>query len=452
MESSFDLDINNYTTDDLINFFKLENDYSLEDLGEKEYELASEILSVDNTKYDPKYKFDIINFIKSAKEVLISFHNELKSINEMKKNLNKFLNKDKDSRVGKIINPLAPHQALEDSIIPNGDINGYNYDVTTSVYVFNTGARNDYLTTEPSFCTFDLPIPWKNVISISLSSANIPNVMYAFNEENGTNQMYIEEHGTGLSGLITLPEGNYSPVQIPVPSLLPLSEASFPDVLEQTINSTLGSGNRFKVEISLSSRKTKIYNTTNTFRMNFLRKSPRENCSKYSNDILINYGNDYVPPLGSIPLSVYFQTMGFLMGYRALEYDGSSNYVSESIFTNVYSNYIYFVLIDFTGSQTSSNTYGILGPGGVLNTNILAVIPINSGIFSTTFDNNANFIYKKREYFGPVDISRIVVKLVNQKGNIINLHKTDWNFGFQVKTIYNLTEKSKLNLRGSQIV
>ena len=29
MEASFDLDINNYTTDDLLNFFKLENTYSL---------------------------------------------------------------------------------------------------------------------------------------------------------------------------------------------------------------------------------------------------------------------------------------------------------------------------------------------------------------------------------------------------------------------------------------
>lgn len=449
MEASFDLDVNNYTMEDLLNFFKLENNFSLEDLVKKEYEIATEILSVDNTKYNSKYKFDIINFIKSAKEILITFHSELESVKEIEKNVKKFVNKTRDPRVGKIINPLAPHQALESTIIPKEEINGYNYDVTTSIYVFNTAARNDYFNSEPSFITFDLPLIWKNVISISLVSANIPNVMYAFNPEAATNQIYIEEDGTGLSGLITLPEGNYIPYKLPVPNIFPITEASFPDVLEQTINTTLGSANRFKVNIDIATHKTTISNTTNTFRMNLLMRDPSDRCSKFSNNIFVDYGPDYVPDKESVPIGSYLQTMGYLMGYRELQYIGSNNYVSESIFTNVYSNYLYFILDDFTGSQTASNTYGILGAGGFLDSNILAVIPLNSGVFSTTFDNNSNFIYKKREYFGPVDISRITVKLVNQRGNIVNLQKTDWNFSLQVKTIYNLTEKTKMNMRGA---
>ena len=51
MEPSFDLDINNYTSEDLMNFFKLGNTFSLEELAKKEYELATSILSVDNKKY-----------------------------------------------------------------------------------------------------------------------------------------------------------------------------------------------------------------------------------------------------------------------------------------------------------------------------------------------------------------------------------------------------------------
>jgi hypothetical protein len=448
MEANFDLDVNNYTMEDLISFFKLENTFSIEDLFKKEEELAIEILSVNNKKYDSKYKFDIINFIKSAKEILKSYHDELQSVKEIEKNVERFVNKDKDPRVGKIINPFGAHQALENSIIPKDSINGYNYDVTTSIYVFNTAARNDYFTTLPSSCTFDLPIKWKDVISISLASASIPNVMYAFNNEGGTNQIYIEEDGTGLSGLVTLPEGNYTPYDIPAPSLIPLTEASFPEELAKAINNTLGSGNRFKVSISLSTRKTKISNTTNTFRMNLLMRDT-DKCSPFSSNIFIDYGPDYVPDKRQIPLYSYLQTMGFLMGYRELVYDGSNNYVSESIFTNTYSTYLYFVLEDYTSSQTSSNTYGILGSGGILDSNILAIIPLNSGLFATTFDNNSNFIFKKRDYFGPVDISRITIRLINQRGNSVNLRDTDWNFSLQVKTIYNLTEKSKLNLRGS---
>ena len=183
--------------------------------------------------------------------------------------------------------------------------------------------------------------------------------------------------------------------------------------------------------------------------MNLLVRDSNTICSPFSSNIFINYGPDYVPDKRQIPLYSYLQTMGFLMGYRELVYSGSNSYVSESIFTNTYSTYLYFVLEDYTGSQTSSNTYGILGSGGILDSNILGVITINSNLFSTTFDNNSNFIYKKREYFGPVDISRITIRLLNQRGNSVNLHDTDWNFSFQVKTIYNLTKKNKMNMRTS---
>ena len=138
------------------------------------------------------------------------------------------------------------------------------------------------------------------------------------------------------------------------------------------------------------------------------------------------------------------------MGFREIVYGGLKSYTSESIFSNTYSDYLFFCLDDYTGSQPLTNTYG-MGNTAFLKENILGVIPINSNLFQATFDSNANFIYKKREYFGPVDISRITIKLVNQKGNLVNLHNTNFNFTLQVKTIYNLTEKSKMNLRGAGI-
>ena len=141
--------------------------------------------------------------------------------------------------------------------------------------------------------------------------------------------------------------------------------------------------------------------------------------------------------------------MGFLMGYTKILYTGSNSYTSESIFNNTYSDYLYFSMDDYTGSQTISNTVGILGEAGTIDGNILAIIPINSTLFTTTFDNNSNFIYKKRDYFGPVDISRINIKLLNQKGNVVNLHETDYSFSLQVKTIYNLSQNSKINLRSN---
>lgn len=457
MEASFDLDVNNYTSEDLIKFFRLDQSYTPVDLAKREEELATEIVSSTNAKYTPKYKFDIINFIKSAKEVLLLFRKDLDTNMEIKKNAVRFLNRNHDPRTGKIVNPLAAHPALETSAIPPDSINGYEYDVNTSVYVFNTAGRNEFFNSEPSNSTFDLPIKWKNVISISLMSANIPNVMYAFNDEARTNQIYIEEDNTGLSGVVTLPVGNYTPYKVPATLgalLFPLTEASFPDQLTKDINEQiLGITNpalyRFIVEVSLSTRRTTISNNTHTFTMNTIKKDPlNNNCTEnssnviYSNTIYVEYSEHPPPDKTTLPFTVYAQTMGYLMGFREIYYTGASSYTSESVFSNTYSNYLFFQLEDYTGSQPASSTFGILG-GSILNKDILGVIPISSNLFSTTFDNNSNFIYKKREYYGPVDISRITIKLLNQKGNLVDLHKTDFNFSLQVRTIYNVTNHGR---------
>lgn len=442
MDANFDLDINNYTMNDLIQFFKLDENYTISDLLDKEAELVKQIVSVssNNSEYTSKYKFDIVNFIKSGKEVLTSFRNEIETKKTMKKHEDKFYNADDRGRapkIGKIINPLETQQALETSIIKPNNINGYGCDFITSIYVFNTSARNNFFTTSPASSTYELPLTWNNVVSIKLASANIPNVMYVFNDDAGTTQLYIEEDETGLAGLITIPEGNYSPF---ASCAMPLEE-SFSELLTAYINETLGTEKRFLVTINLFNRKVTISNTTYAFTMNTLIKDPPDFYSPYSNLSMDDYKNYTSDDLkAGLPILTYVQTMGYIMGFREVLYYNEKSYTSEAMFNNTYSDYIYFVLEDFTGSQTASNTYGILGQG-ILGKDILGVIPLNSSLFATTFDNNANFIYKQRDYFGPVDISRIAVKLMDQKGNEINLQGAEFNFSLEVKTLYNISKK-----------
>ena len=56
MEDSFDLDVNNYTPSDLINFFKLNESYTINDLVKKAEELARVIFSPNTSSYNAKYK------------------------------------------------------------------------------------------------------------------------------------------------------------------------------------------------------------------------------------------------------------------------------------------------------------------------------------------------------------------------------------------------------------
>ena len=111
MVQSLDLDIKNYSVDDLINFFKLENNYNLEELEERYKVLNVNILK--STK-SLQYKYDLINFINNGKTIL------LKNITDENDEVIKQIKKDKtnvedeyEDLVGKIINPLTSHPSLQ---------------------------------------------------------------------------------------------------------------------------------------------------------------------------------------------------------------------------------------------------------------------------------------------------------------------------------------------------
>ena len=71
------------------------------------------------------------------------------------------------------------------------------------------------------------------------------------------------------------------------------------------------------------------------------------------------------------------------------------------------------------------------------DTDIFAIIPLKKATpgdiiteFTTSIQKN------ERSYFGPVDIGRINVKLLDDKGNIVNLNGMDWSFIMMVSQLY----------------
>jgi len=63
------------------------------------------------------------------------------------------------------------------------------------------------------------------------------------------------------------------------------------------------------------------------------------------------------------------------------------------------------------------------------NSDTFAIIPIKYGSMSTgqmMTELSGQFQDNKRIYFGPVDIDRMRIRLLNDKGNLVNLHGADW--------------------------
>lgn len=434
MNTSFDLDINNYNTNDLLNFLKLTDDYDLNDIEQKTNEMTNELLFSNNSSIssnDNKYKTDIITFIKSAKDVLMSTYNDIQNEKEIKKKNNDV---GKENNLGKIINPLSVHQALQYHSIPNKSAISYKHNTIKSIYVFNTIARDNFFGTISSNCSFDMPVKLSNVISISLSSIQIPNVMFTFSKERGTVSIYIFENNTGVGETITIPEGNYS--RSDASGNL---ESSMAITLETAINSVFNAYglplNRFSVLISTSTGRTTISNSSSNFSIKTLNTIGNYLCSPYTTPI-----KDSSDSKTGITPTQYIENLGYYLGFRETSYSNSNSYTSEGVFNNKYSSYLYFALNDYTGSQVASNTYALL-QNSIIADQILAVIPLSGPRFDFIFDNGSNFIYKKRDYFGPVDISKISIKLLNQVGELVNLLDSEYSFSLQVTTLYDLNKQ-----------
>ena len=66
---SIDLDINNYTINDLINFFKLQQNYTNDDLRNNERDMSMKIIS---SNYEDNYKYDLVKFHTNHQKYIVS--------------------------------------------------------------------------------------------------------------------------------------------------------------------------------------------------------------------------------------------------------------------------------------------------------------------------------------------------------------------------------------------
>jgi hypothetical protein len=137
---------------------------------------------------------------------------------------------------------------------------------------------------------------------------------------------------------------------------------------------------------------------------------------------------NYVSPL---PLK-----MGWIMGFREGFYENNLTYVSEGIADTTGPHYMYLVIDDFN-NNVNNNFYSAFN-SSILNKNILARISLQSPAFNNYSQNNFNLITNPRQYFGPVDLQKMQIQLLDEYGRIINLNNMDYSFCLTMQMVYDL--------------
>jgi len=289
-----------------------------------------------------------------------------------------------------------------------GSVNPLERERTFTNIHFNSKFRDHYYNSSASNFQYSLPQPADNVVSLSLSSICIPNTWYLFSTECDSNRFIVEVSGICIPFSvfeIVIPDGNYD-------------DCGLESFLNNTYFYNAGVDNPLKfVKFTIDPHSLKSI-------FQFTKCAP--------DDIEMN-----VKFVDRRTKSIMY-TAGWTMGFRYAQYLHIKTYImSEGLFDAGGDRYLYFCLNDFNKNVNNSNV--VLFDDSMMRDDVLAKIYLIDGKFAINIDASPDDCcshVKTRKYFGPIDLRKIHVRLLNQYGRVINLNNMDYSFSLEVSQLY----------------
>lgn len=431
---NFDLTLANYKKAELEDMFNLPPNYDENVLQLKADVLNKKIL--DDRKLDIEVRKRTLEFLLQAKVFLLE---GLKKILNDSKFENNIYNTDLHLRGSAILsengsnfiidraaNSTPYNFSLPGDTFP-GVINPLKKRTIIKNLNIDTRFRDNYYTTPSTNFHFDLPYKFNSVTTIQLMSFEFVQSYYTIAACLGNNFFSLQltnssAVGSGSSVVILLPDGNYTGQNLMavINSLISSQTSSLLKNVYFSLNQAAGPNGNNKVTVGINPSYT---GSSFNFSVNFLVDAN---------------GN-----LDSTPLQ---QKLGWIMGFRSPIYPvpivipiGANSYTSESVLDLSGPKYIFLVVDDYN-NNVNENYFSAFN-SSILNKNILARIPVgpNLGAPFVSIDVASSSAYlAPRTYFGPVDIQKMQVQLLDEYGRILNLNGTDYSFVLALTTAYDI--------------
>jgi hypothetical protein len=410
---SLDLDINNYNINELEKLFGLNQNYSELDVNSKELKLRKKLLG--SASVTESLREQIIQFILNAKNKIMY---ALKKLNEASLSQTYELTYETMNPLIKVNDNYIQQKQVIDYVQSKpseyfpGKINPLSKRIIRQTLNIDSRFRDNYYssTNLSTNYNYDLPLIIKNVVSMQLVSMDFPCTFY--NITSNLNNNYFSLIINDVIFTVTIPNGNYSPKDLItyINNLLLNANDNFKYIIFELdlSNGTSGSG---KMIVGVN----KSYGG-----------SPFNFSLDFARDI---NGNDNK----SIPLPL---KLGWMMGFRNGVYVNNSTYISEGITDLVAHRYMYLVVNDYN-NNVNDGFYASF-TDSILNKNILARLSIQTTGFNIISQNNLGLITYPRQYFGPVNIQKLQIQLLDEYGRVLNLNNMDYSICLTMETIYDL--------------
>jgi hypothetical protein len=410
-----DLDVKNYNIDELENLFGLSEQYHTLDVNNNELKLQKKLLS--STSISESLRKQIIDFITNAKNKIIS---HIKKVNSIKR-------RERYEITHETMNPLVE---VDDHFIQNkeetifltsnpsnfipGRMNPLRHRIIRQTLNIDSRFRDNYYANISSNYHYDLPLIIKNVVSLQLVSMDFPCTFYNINKAFGN--YFFTVIINDASFFVNIPEGNYTPTDFIncINNILSTAPGLF-KYIYVTLDVSNGVSGTGKIIIGIRDNYINSnINTTFNFTLDFIKD--------------VNGLENKSTPL---PLK-----LGWILGFRNGVYENNSTYTSEGIVDLLAHRYIYLVVNDYN-NNVNDGFYASF-TDSILNKNILARISVQATGFNIISQNNLGLITYPRQYFGPVNIQKLQIQLLDEYGRILDLNNMDYSICLTMETIYDL--------------
>ena len=419
---NFDLNLNNYKKEELEDIFDLPVNYDSSTLDMKESKLRENIYTDFTLNQQVRNK--TIAFLQEAKNLLLT---DLKSTVFNKISAANIYNTDMSLKPVKVIQENGanmvinrPNTAFAQSFpseFYEGIINPLKKRSLRQYLNIDTRFRDNYYGSLSTDFHFDLPIKFSSVATMQLTAFEIPKTYYYISNKTGNNffTIGIETSSDSTQEVVFVPDGNYTPETMVAflnhyVSSGPLSSLNKYQDLVFTLNTSSGSGTG-QLVVGIADGAALF-----DFSLEFNTNS--------------SGGEDSSTPL---PLK-----LGWILGFRNGKYIGSPNYVGEAPVDLNGIKYMYLVVDDYNNNV--NNSFYSAFNSSILNQNILARISLQTGTgyLDVNSQNNLMLTTTARQYFGPVDIQKLRIQLLDEYGRVIDLNNTDYSFCLTLQSLYDL--------------
>lgn len=270
--------------------------------------------------------------------------------------------------------------------------------------------RDNYYNSKSSNFHIDLPEPLKRVVAMEFTAYNIPISIHTINVTN--NYFVIRKNSTNVSTLIDISYGNYN---TPCSNrLVDFAARNIETILSQKLMADLSytmnliSGKSVFTNASSTDSYSLFFNTTNTNNFEFEER----------------------------PLPLKF---GWKLGFRYGEYilKPGDKVTSEGIVDFDSPKYLYACINDFTNAGT--NNFIATFSDSIVSKDIIARIDYVHQIDKKNYFNTARndaIQNASRQYYGPVDIKKLHIKVLDEYGDVVDFNTMDWSFTLQLDLLY----------------